>query len=245
MLRRTRRDDLTPHGFRATLMTSAASARQNENGATMASAAFERFRFSFFEDPDSARQGLATPALAELTGEERVRAEDMLINNLPDSSAVIGLGVLRSSRAAPQLVELFEVEQRAAKLRPDDFRPPDEFISLAKTLWQIRPDPRWLEAMIDVLTSSSHSTQRQTAAELLYDVYDPAAVQALITALNDPASLVRHHACRALLMIHGLPADPKDLQHMMYRVMSDDPTRREGGKRDIRQAISGGRSLRE
>jgi len=46
-------------------------------------------------------------------------------------------------------------------------------------------------------------------------------------------------------MIHGLPADPKDLQHMMYRVMSDDPTRREGGKRDIRQAISGGRSLRE
>jgi hypothetical protein len=208
----------------------------------MASAAFERFRFSFFEDPDSVRQGLATPALAELTGEERVRAEDMLINNSPDSSAVIGLGVLRSSRAAPQRVELFEAEQReqrTAKLRPDDFRPPDGLISLAKTLWQIRPDPRWLEAMIDVLTSSSHATQRQTAAEVLSDVYDPAAVQALITALNDPASLVRHHACRALLMIHGLPADPKDLQHMMYRVMSDDPTRREGGKRDVLQAISG------
>jgi HEAT repeat protein len=245
MLRRTRRDDLTPHGFRATLMTSAASVGQNKNGATMASAAFERFQFSFFEDPDSARRGLASPALAELTGEERVRAEDMLINNLPDSSAVIGLGVLRSSRAAPQLVELFEVEQRAAKLRPDDFRPPDGFISLAKTLWQIRPDPRWLEAMIDVLTSSSHSTQRQTAAELLYDVYDPAAVQALITALNDPASLVRHHACRALLMIHGLPADPKDLQHMMYRVMSDDPHATRGRQATSSRPSPGGRSLRE
>jgi hypothetical protein len=66
MVRRMGRDDLTPHGFRATLMTSAASARQNENGATMASAAFERSRFGFFEDPDSPRQGLASPAPAEL-----------------------------------------------------------------------------------------------------------------------------------------------------------------------------------
>jgi hypothetical protein len=47
MLRRMGRDDLTPHAFRATLMISAASARQNENGATMASAAFKRFRFGF------------------------------------------------------------------------------------------------------------------------------------------------------------------------------------------------------
>jgi hypothetical protein len=66
MLRRMGRDDLTPHAFRATLMTSAASAQQNENRATMAAAAFERFRFGFFEDHDSARQGLASPALAEL-----------------------------------------------------------------------------------------------------------------------------------------------------------------------------------
>jgi hypothetical protein len=48
-----------------------------------ASAAFERFRFSFFEDPDSARQGLDTTGLAQLEGEERARAEDMLIRFLP------------------------------------------------------------------------------------------------------------------------------------------------------------------
>jgi hypothetical protein len=37
----------------------------------MASAAFERFRFSFFEDPDSPRNGLDMKALAALEGEER------------------------------------------------------------------------------------------------------------------------------------------------------------------------------
>jgi hypothetical protein len=45
----------------------------------MTSAAFERFRISFFEDKNSARDGLATSALAELQGEEATRAEAMLI----------------------------------------------------------------------------------------------------------------------------------------------------------------------
>jgi hypothetical protein len=85
------------------------------------SAAFARFRFSFFEDPDSARQGLDTPALAGLVGEERERAEAMLIAFLPDSRAVIGLGVLGSSKAEPHLAALFEAErsaQRASSLSP-------------------------------------------------------------------------------------------------------------------------------
>jgi hypothetical protein len=37
----------------------------------MTSAAFERFRFRFFEDPDSPRNGLDMAALAALEGEER------------------------------------------------------------------------------------------------------------------------------------------------------------------------------
>ena len=77
-----------------------------------ASAAFERFRYSFFEDPDSARQGLDTAALAQLEGEERTGAEDLLIRFLPDTRAVIGLGVLRSRRAEPQLVDLRRAKHR-------------------------------------------------------------------------------------------------------------------------------------
>jgi hypothetical protein len=40
----------------------------------MASAAFERFRFSFFEDPDSPRQELDMAAVAALEGDERSAA---------------------------------------------------------------------------------------------------------------------------------------------------------------------------
>jgi hypothetical protein len=55
----------------------------------MASPAFERFRFSFFEDADSPRNGLDTAALAQLEGDERTRAEEMLIQYLPDTRGVM------------------------------------------------------------------------------------------------------------------------------------------------------------
>jgi hypothetical protein len=80
----------------------------------VASPAFERFRFSFFEDPLSARDGLEMEALAALEGDERIRAEDMLLDYLPDTRAAIGLGALRSRRAEPALAELFEAEQGTA-----------------------------------------------------------------------------------------------------------------------------------
>ncbi len=85
-------------------------ARADESPAP--SAAFQRFKFSFFEDPKSAQDALDTAALEQLTGEERKRAEDMLIAFLPDSRAVIGLGVLRSQRAELRLIALF-VKERA------------------------------------------------------------------------------------------------------------------------------------
>ncbi len=196
----------------------------------MASPAFERFRFSFFEDPDSPRNGLDMKALAALEGGERGRAEDMLLQYLPDARGVIGLGALGSRRAEPALVQLFEAEQGSDS---------GAQIYLAKALWQIRPDPRWLKAMIEVLASADEPMRRLTAAEALYDFRDPAAVGALVKALDDSEGLVRYHAARGLLALHGLPDDSKDPQHMMYQVMSDDAERHEGGKRDILAAIAG------
>jgi hypothetical protein len=204
--------------------------------------AFERFRFSFFEDKDSARQGLDLAALGELTGEESARAEEMLIAYLPDSRGVIGLGVLRSRRAESELRMLFEAEQHAQLAHGSDWSPYG-LIYLAKALWQIDHDPRWPAAIIAVLTSADDPIQRETAAEALGDVNDPATVKALIGALDDPEPLVRHHAGRGLLIIHGvtsgLATPPVDPGHMMYRVMSQDPARHEGGKRDILAAIAG------
>src|SRR4030081_711473 len=103
----------------------------------MASPAFERFRVSFFEDRDSPRNGLDLQALAALEADERRRAEAMLLQCLPDTRGVIGLGILRSRRAETALVQLFEAEQGSGSGSAQ--------IYLAKALWQIRPDPRWLQ----------------------------------------------------------------------------------------------------
>jgi hypothetical protein len=196
----------------------------------MASAAFECFRFSFFEDPDSPRNGLDIKALAALKGDERRRAEDMLLQYPLDTRAVIGLGALGSGRAEPALVQLFDAEQGSDRSGQ---------IYLATALWQIRPDPRWLKAVIEVLASADEPMHRMTAAEALYHFRDPASVGALVKVLDDPEGLVRHHAARGWLALHGLPDNSKDPQHMVYRVTSDDTERHEGGKRDILSAIAG------
>ena len=209
------------------------------------SPAFERFRWSFFEDKDSPRNGLDSAALRQLEGDERRRAEDMLIRFLPDDRAIIGLGELRSRRAEGELLKLFFAERRArtvAKLIRYRDLLPYRLVELAKALWQIRPDQRWLAAAADILASGDHEHYREEAAMALSVFRDPAAVRALVTALDDPASLVRHHAARSLLTIHGL-FDVADLMNArpeqpMFRVMSDEPARRESGKRDILAAIA-------
>jgi len=205
----------------------------------MASAEFERFRFSFFEDDNSARDGLATAALAGLQGEEATRAEEMLIGFLPDTRAVIGLGILRSRRAEPELTRMFEDEQRAqreAEAAGDEPWPTDQLVYLAKALWQIRPDRRRLDAILGVLAAGD-DWQRQMAVEELRGVSDPVVVTALIKALDDTEPLVRHHAARRLLEMQGLSTESWDPAHMMFRVMSADATRRESGKQDILAAI--------
>jgi HEAT repeat protein len=111
-------------------------------------------------------------------------------------------------------------------------------VYLAKALWRIRRDRRWLAAIVDVLARGDLWTQRMTAALALLDVDDASAVPPLFKAIDDPHALVRHHAARALLAIHGLPADANDPEHMTYRLMSDDPVRRESGKRSVLAAIA-------
>jgi hypothetical protein len=209
---------------------------------SIASPAFERFRSSFFEDEYTARDSLDGAALASLEGAERDRAEEMLLQHLPDGRAVIGLGALRSRRAENALIQLFEVKRD----RLDDGLYDAGLVSIARALWRIRPAPRWLEAVVEVLTRSAWSVQRWPAAEALRDFRDPAAVRALVKALDDSDALVRSHSAKALLVIHGLPAEfmdwehmTVDREHMTIRVMSEDAARREGGKRDILAAIAG------
>ena len=70
------------------------------------SAAFERFRFSFFEDPDSAHQGLDTPALAGLAGEKREQAEGMLFSLPSATPATTGVSALCTSQTRRHMAPL-------------------------------------------------------------------------------------------------------------------------------------------
>jgi HEAT repeat protein len=208
------------------------------------SAAFERFKYSFFEDPTSAQDALDTASLASLQGDERTRAEDMLIAFLPDSRAVIGLGVLRSKKAEPRLKKMFRdgLKEQAEAARDGQGQlewNPLRLLFLSRALWLIEPDPRWPAPAIEVLGSAHDWVHRQEAAEALRVMHTPEAVTALTTAIDDEDALVRFSAARGLLAIYGLSYDPVDIQSMVYRVMADDAARRAGGKRDVLAAIAG------
>jgi HEAT repeat protein len=210
----------------------------------MISDAFRRFEFSFFHDPKSAQDALDTASLAALAGDERVRAEDMLIAFLPDARAVIGLGVLRSKKAAPALRRLFEEELKDQAEAARDAQKQQEWnplglLFLARALWLIEPDPRWPAPAIAVLATAPEWVHRQEAAEALSAMRTPEAVAALTKALDDADGLVRFSAARGLLALYGLSYDVADMQSMVYRVMADDAARRDGGKRDVLAAIAG------
>jgi HEAT repeat protein len=210
--------------------------------------AFQRFRYSFFEDPTSARDGLDTSSLAALDGDERRHAEIILLGFLPDARAVIGLGVLHSRAAAPKLTALFEAERtqqieagQDARMQPggSDEWHPSALLYLAQALWRIQPDSRWPQAAIEVLSQAPHWVFRQEAVQALQDVNEPTAIQALISALDDAEPLVRHAAARGLLTLYGLPVDPVDPQAMAIRVMSTDAARHDAARQEILAVIAG------
>ena len=205
------------------------------------SAAFERFRFSFFEDPDSAHQGLDTPALAGLAAKsasERKRCSSRSSPTAAPSSA-------SACWARPRRSRIWRRSSKPSAWRngPRSFSPTRAGCLTDCCIWR-RPSGGFGRIRAGLLPQSTCSArraepiERQEAAEALYDVRDPAAVQALVEALDDPEPLVRYHAARGLLAISGLSAESKDPQHMLYRLMADEASRREGGKRDILAAVA-------
>ena len=93
--------------------------------------------------------------------------------------------------------------------------------------------------MIDALASSKYWMGRQEAADALSGVRLPAAVDALIKALDDDEPLVRCSAACALLATYGLPPEPMTPQAMCIRVMADDAAKHAAAKHDILAAIAG------
>ncbi|HZR72784.1 HEAT repeat domain-containing protein [Bradyrhizobium sp.] len=216
--------------------------------------AFDRFRYSFFEDPTSARDGLDIASLRAIEDYERGEAERLLLAFLPDARAVIGLGVLRSAKAEVELSRLFDTERKQQIDARNDpaMQPggsnewyPSAMLYLAQALWRIRPEPRWPQAVIEVLASARDWVFRHEAVLVLAGIGEPDAVEALVNAFDDEEPLVRHGAARALLTLHGLPADFTDPQAVTIRIMSRDAARRETARLGILAVIAGRALVRE
>ena len=130
----------------------------------------------------------------------------MLINALPDASAIIGLGALRSPRAARRPAAIFELEcaqARAARIAGDVNWRCYTLIWTAQALWRIEPQPHLSCEIIGALRHAVMWTERMDAAAALAEMPSAEVEDALTEALDDCDALVRHHAARALLAIMG------------------------------------------
>lgn len=153
---------------------------------------FERFRKSnFFGSAFSAiHDGLDLPALTALDGDDRAKAEALLLKALPEGRAVIGLGEIRSKKAEALLRKLVGS--------------PEIAVELAVALYRISGDTSGVKAIIDTLRDQrNHWNRRMDAAIALRHFRTQAVADALLDALHDPEGLVRYHVSNSLLILYG------------------------------------------
>ena len=203
------------------------------------SPAFEEFRHGFCAEGGEGRR-LDLEALAALEGRERRLAEQMLLNALPDACAIAGLGELATRRALRRLTGLFEQQCARAQAAYVAGEPWSGavMIAAAAALWRSAPQERFARALIGRLRCALAASERMDAAAALARMPTAEVDEALNEALDDRDALVRHHAARALLAIHGVEVDPRGAHCMIYRVMASESARREEGLRDIAAALA-------
>ncbi len=113
-----------------------------------------------------------------------------------------------------------------------------DLIWSAQALWRIQPNPSYAQPLIENLRASANETDRSDAAAALGEMPIPEVDSALLGALDDPDTLVRYHVARSLLMIHGQTPNDLDVNSVMARIASNNPTRRAAGKRDLLAAVA-------
>ena len=155
------------------------------------SEAFDQFRKSnFFGNPFNAwHDGLDTRLLTALHGDDLAHAEDMLLKALPDHRAVVGLGEIRSQKAADPIRKLLNTNVST---------------EAAVALVKITGETTGLDAIIKTLKDQHiHWSTRMDAAIALREFRIEKAVNALLDALDDPEKLVRYHAAQSLMILYG------------------------------------------
>jgi HEAT repeat protein len=204
----------------------------------MATHDFQRFLDTFFgTGADAAKDGPDTAALARLQGYEHDEAERMLLERLglEDSRAAQGLGVLRSQRALPRILELIKsLEGKEAELEGGTLVP----LSLA--WYRIERDPRAIESIIKVLETSTVDVFRLDAIHALRESGAPEATDALMRIVeNDEVPLMRHNAAKALLIMAGKIKDMRESPQVTIRLMIKAPNVRAEAVREFKDMLRG------
>lgn len=165
------------------------------------SAPYREFYRNFIAAADSelARNGLDDSVFAKLTPDERVAAERVLLVRLGngDSRIAIGLGLLRSTKALARLRRAMQSQGRG----------PFASSAYAVAVWRIAQDPRAIEAAVAIARNpAGHDAPRVDAVVALAQMPTEPARQALHEILeSEPEYLLRYHAFKGLLILHGYP----------------------------------------
>ena len=150
-------------------------------------------------DGELARNGLDESVFARLTPDERVAAERVLLARLgnEDSRIAIGLGLLRSTKAL------------AGLRRAMDRQGSGPFASSAYALavWRIAEEPQAIDAAVAIARNpTGHDAPRVDAVVALAQMPAEPARRALLEILeSEPEYLLRYHAFKGLLILHGYP----------------------------------------
>jgi HEAT repeat protein len=172
-----------------------------------ASPQFERFRISCFDDSFGAtRDGLDVEAALSLSGDERAKAEALIVSSLQqtnDSRPFIAAGVMRIAAASPIL---------RSRLR-SGFASRHEYLRVhaARALYQLE---KWSEAaatIIDVLENTPKTQDRQwtrmMAVEALGDFTEDSRSQAaLFAAVEDEDNFIGFLAIQSLKKVFSQSA---------------------------------------
>jgi HEAT repeat protein len=202
----------------------------------MASQDFDRFVESFTaEGSEAAREGLDTDALSRLDEDERLAAETMLLACLgkSDSRAALGLGLLRSKKAAPQVRELM-----TRSLGSAENADAETLINYSLACYRIEGDAQALRNIAHVLEVSPFESVRISAVHALRMSEAPEAQDILWKTIeNDDSGIVRNNAGKTLLLMAGKIKDMSESPPATIRLMIKAPHVRAEAVRELQAML--------
>jgi hypothetical protein len=170
---------------------------------------YQKFYASLEQHPQdrAAFDQLDLDALESLSGEERERAEELLLVKLPldrDPRVVEALVLLRSQRAEPILRSELAQAPRGRYL-----------VQVAAALWQLVRDPIGLTQLVGMASYPSELGLRHAAIREIGMMSPEASLAPLTTLLSDGHESVRRTASNALIKAHGLGEHVADYHDLL------------------------------